>query len=74
MPSPSPGFAWQGVRVGAPRWLADLQGLARQRLSQAGVTRISSAQRCTVEECSDFFSYRRDGVTGRMAAAVWLRG
>ena len=69
-----PGFVWQGVRAGAPRWLADLQGLARQRLGQAGVTRISSAQRCTVEERSDFFSYRRDGVTGRMAAAVWLHG
>lgn len=69
-----PGFVWQGVRHQAPRWLADLQGLARQRLRQAGVTRIICDQRCTVEERSDFFSYRRDGITGRMAAAVWLRG
>jgi copper oxidase (laccase) domain-containing protein len=28
---------------------------------------------CTVEDRSRFFSFRRDGVTGRMAAAVWLR-
>ena len=70
----APGFVWQGMRDRAPRWLADLQGLARKRLQQAGVARISSAQRCTFEERSDFFSYRRDGVTGRMAAAIWLRG
>jgi YfiH family protein len=67
------GFVSQGVRDGAPRWLADLQGLAHQCLRRAGVQRISAAQRCTVEERSDFFSYRRDGVCGRMAAAVWLR-
>lgn len=59
-------------RDGSPGWLADLQGLAAWRLRAAGVLHISRLQRCTVEEPSAFFSFRRDGVTGRMAAAVWL--
>ena len=57
---------------GALRWLADLPGLARRRLVAAGLTQISGGSGCTVEHASRFFSFRRDGVTGRMAAAVWL--
>jgi YfiH family protein len=59
---------------GAMRWLADLPGLARARLLAVGLTQISGDDACTVEDRSRFFSFRRDGVTGRMAAAVWLRG
>ncbi|PPE66525.1 peptidoglycan editing factor PgeF [Caldimonas caldifontis] len=59
-----------GERPG--KWWADLQGLARDRLSQCGVTEISAEPACTVEDASRFFSYRRDGRTGRMAALVWL--
>lgn len=56
------------------KWLADLPGLARDRLAAAGVSRVSGGQWCTVEDASRFFSFRRDrGVTGRMAAAVWLQ-
>lgn len=58
--------------VGPGKWLADLAGLARDRLSAAGVERISGGGRCVVEDGSNFFSFRRDGVTGRMAAAVWI--
>jgi polyphenol oxidase len=58
---------------GASRWLADLAGLARLRLQRAGVRAICGDGRCTVEEPSDFFSFRRDGVTGRQAAAIWRR-
>ncbi len=58
---------------GSPRWLADLPGLARDRLLVASVQRISGGGWCTVEERSRFFSFRRDRVTGRMAAAVWIR-
>lgn len=59
---------------GRPRWLAHLPQLARERLAALGVTRVSGGAWCTVEEASRFFSFRRDGVTGRLAAAVWLRG
>jgi len=62
------------VRDGRPRWLADLAGLARDRLAAAGVTAIDAAGACTVEQGSRFFSFRRDGVTGRHAAAVWRNG
>jgi len=58
---------------GALRWLADLPGLARDRLQAAGLVHVSGGAWCTVEDASRFFSFRRDSVTGRMAAAVWLR-
>ena len=54
------------------KWLADLPGLAEDRLRAAGVQRLQAAGLCTVDESSRFFSFRRDGRTGRMAAAVWL--
>ena len=59
---------------GSLRWWADLPALARDRLAAAGVPRVSGGGWCTVAEASRFFSYRRDRVTGRMAAAIWLRG
>ena len=58
------------------KWLCDLQGLARQRLQALGVTQIfgndGSAAWCTVSNPSRFFSHRRDRVSGRMAACIWL--
>ena len=57
---------------GQPRWLANLPALARARLQRAGVQRICGGRWCTVEARSDFFSFRRDGVTGRHAAAIWI--
>ena len=58
------------------KWLADLPGLARQRLSALGVTRVygndGSPPWCTVSQSSRFFSHRRDRVSGRMAACIWL--
>ena len=57
---------------GRAKWLADLPGLARDRLDTAGVAQIGGGAWCTVADSSRFFSFRRDGVTGRMAAAVWI--
>ena len=69
----SPRFVSRPRPDGSPRWLADLQALARARLTQAGVQQIHASGLCTVEDASRFFSFRRDGRTGRMAASVWLR-
>ena len=61
---------------GEVKFLADLPGLARHRLEALGVTAIygndGSAPWCTVSNPSTFFSHRRDRVSGRFAASVWL--
>ena len=54
------------------RFLGDLGQLARQRLKSVGVTAVFGGDRCTVNEPDHFFSYRRDGVTGRLASLIWL--
>ena len=65
------GFEPRPRADGSPRWLADLAGLAQKRLATAGIGAISLARACTAQDESRFFSFRRSGVTGRMAAAIW---
>lgn len=68
-----PATAAAFVPQGLPgKWLADIYALARIRLAHVGVNAVSGGERCTFTESDSFFSYRRDGVTGRMASAVWL--
>jgi YfiH family protein len=59
---------------GSARWLADLPALATQQLRAAGVQHITPSGLCTVADASRFFSFRRDGRTGRLAAAIWREG
>jgi YfiH family protein len=54
------------------RWQCDLVALARQRLAACGLTAIHGGQWCTFSDAESFFSYRRDGRSGRMAALIWL--
>ena len=68
--SPAAGLAFRPHNAG--KWLADIYLLARQRLVAAGVEAISGGDLCTVSDPARFFSYRRDGVTGRMASLIWI--
>ena len=56
---------------GEGKWLCDIYRLARQRLAALGVCRLAGADFCTVRDADRFYSYRRDGVTGRMASLIW---
>lgn len=56
----------------AGKYHADIYCLARQRLNALGITRIFGGEHCTFTERERFFSYRRDGVTGRMGTFIWL--
>jgi polyphenol oxidase len=65
---PSPEF----VATSPGKWHADLAALARNRLRIAGVRGVHGGQWCTYADPVRFFSYRRDRVTGRMVACVWI--
>ena len=54
------------------RWQCDLAALARRRLATLGVTEVSGGTWCTHADPARFFSFRRDGRCGRMAALVWI--
>jgi len=53
-------------------WLADLPALARRRLAAAGVQRVFGGAECTISHPDRWYSYRRDGATGRMASLIWI--
>jgi len=54
-------------------WKVDLYALARQRLTDAGVTRVFGGGLCTISDPQRFYSHRRDARTGRMATLVWMQ-
>ena len=55
------------------RWHCDLYALARRRLLAAGVGAVHGGGWCTYRESERFFSFRRDGASGRMASIIWRR-
>ena len=69
--SPSSRAAFRSMPGKPGKYLADLYLLARQRLAQSGVTAVHGGAFCTYLDPLRFFSYRRDGQTGRMAAVIW---
>ena len=54
------------------KWFADLYTLARLRLNALGITRVYGGGSCTFREREQYYSYRRDGATGRMGTFIWL--
>lgn len=54
------------------KWMADLYQLARQRLGAIGVKCVTGGNMCTFSDPGRFYSYRRDGATGRFATMVWM--
>lgn len=72
-PQGAGGALFQPLALNAgasPKWLADLPGLARRVLVALGVRNASGGTWCTVADSARFFSFRRDGVTGRQAASI----
>lgn len=56
----------------AGKYHADLYTLARRQLHAQGISAIYGGEHCTYTDAQRFFSYRRDGVCGRMASLIWL--
>ncbi|MFN1619708.1 peptidoglycan editing factor PgeF [Vibrio rotiferianus] len=54
------------------KWLADMSKLATQRINKLGITQVFDSGLCTFQDKEDFYSYRRDGVTGRQATFIWI--
>ncbi|WP_334187651.1 peptidoglycan editing factor PgeF [Noviherbaspirillum sp.] len=60
--------------AGSPgKYLADIYALARRALGNAGIDRVTGGGSCTVTGHGNFFSFRRDRTTGRMASLIWLK-
>lgn len=67
---PRAAEAFASTRPG--HWHCDLYALARQRLAAIGVARVFGGEFCTISDPWRFYSFRRDGRTGRMASLVWI--
>jgi polyphenol oxidase len=70
---PVPAEAFMAIDGKPGKYWANLYQLARQRLLSKGLTHINGGEFCTVRDQTDFFSHRRDGLSGRFAAFIWRR-
>jgi YfiH family protein len=70
---PSPAEAFIAIDNKPGKYWANLYQLARQRLLSKGLTHVYGGEFCTVRDQTDFFSHRRDGLSGRFAAFIWRR-
>ena len=67
-----PQSAFSPISEKPGKYLTDIYSLARSRLESVGVDQIFGGQYCTVTQADQFFSYRRDGETGRFASLIWI--
>jgi YfiH family protein len=68
---PFPDSAFIAILNKPGKYLADIYELARSRLQSVGISQIYGGDLCTVSDPAQFFSYRRDGQTGRFASFIW---
>ena len=68
---PGPALA-AAFKPSGDRWLLDLYAAARTMLAMAGVRAVHGGGLCTYRDPQRFYSFRRDGATGRMASVIWL--
>ncbi|MBU2874147.1 peptidoglycan editing factor PgeF [Marinobacter salexigens] len=69
--NPWADVAFRSIGAREGHYMADIYRLARQRLESLGVHTIYGGNFCTVTDSQHFYSYRRDGKTGRMATVIW---
>lgn len=69
-----PYFKTEFFKSGASenKWWANLPGLVDSQLAHLGVGERYLSGLCTFADADTFFSYRRDGITGRMASLIWM--
>tara|TARA_R110000868_G_scaffold8205_9_gene42840 strand:+ start:18346 stop:19107 length:762 start_codon:yes stop_codon:yes gene_type:complete len=60
------------TKLNKTKWLMDIYKLAQQRLKTQGIKAVYGGEHCTFSDKDKFFSYRRDGVTGRMASLIYI--
>lgn len=65
--------AFRAIDGSPGKYLADIYALARHVLAADGIDRVSGGEHCTVTDADKFYSYRRDGVTGRQASLIWIK-
>lgn len=65
--------AFKAITGKPGKYLADLYALGRLMLAREGVTQVAGGEYCTVSDAARFYSYRRDGVTGRQASLIWRK-
>lgn len=73
LPDCDVGSAFAPLAERPGKYLADMFALARLTLARDCVSRVWGGEHCTFTERTRFYSYRRDGVTGRQASLIWLK-
>ena len=70
---PAANQAFVAIEHKPGKYLGNLPLLARLALAREGVHQVAGGDRCTVSEPSEFYSFRRDRITGRMASMIWIK-